>query len=313
MTMGKTISMINWKGGVGKTTLTLHIAAGLIELNKKVLVVDLDPQCNLSFLALGVQKYVDNVYKNGIVTLKNVFDCYFNNQSIVSNQAIQRKLVKSSPGYVYSNLDIILSHQDLVLLDLKLAKNHKAGRDHKEDTKFEIEKISVLYELLSQVKEEYDYILLDCPPNVNLVTQNAFFASDYYIVPAIPDFLSTTGISLINDFMKEFNNDFSSMCQYVGLVDKYVPTEFGGIIFNMVDEYGEEPKKTHLDTISAIKRQFPNMVFGSYLTDGDGISSASSINIPVYSYTDLPRSNQNGKKQAGYLMKIVKEFVNKIV
>ncbi|WP_312942708.1 AAA family ATPase [Oscillibacter sp.] len=310
--MAITISMINWKGGVGKTTLTLHVAAGLALRNKKVLVVDLDPQCNLSFLSLGLQKYIDNTYKNGMKTLKNVFDGYFDNEEVSSNNVIQKKLIVSSPGKVYTDLDIVLSHQDLVLLDLKLARNHKAGKDHKEDTRFEIDKISILHKLLSQVKQDYDYIFLDCPPNVNLVTQNAFFTSDYYLVPAIPDFLSTTGISLISNFMDDFNKDFNGMCAYAGLEEAYTPTKFAGIIFNMVDEYGGRPKQTHLETIDSIKKQFSNKVFTNYLTDGDGISAAASINIRVFAYDDLPRSNQNAKKQSEYLFGIVDEIIAKV-
>lgn len=310
--MAITISMMNWKGGVGKTTLALHIASGLVLKKKKVLLVDLDPQCNLSFLALGLQKYIDNVYNKNMTTLKNVFDLYFENKESYPSDIIHAKLVASSPNNVYKKLDIILSHQDLVLLDLRLATNHKAGTNHKENTRFEIEKISVLHKLLSQVKNDYDYIFLDCPPNVNLVTQNAFFTSDYYIVPAIPDFLSTTGISLISNFMDKFNSDFINMCEYADLNETYNSTKFGGIIFNMVDEYGDKPKKTHLETITSIRKQFPDKVFKNYLTDGDGISSAASINIRVFAYDSLPRANQNGKKQATYLSNIVDEIVNKI-
>lgn len=101
--------------------------------------------------------------------------------------------------------------------------------------------------------------------------------------------------------MQDFNKDFKSMCQYAGVEEKYKETRFGGIIFNMVDEYGGVPKKTHQETISLIKKQFPGKVFDNYLTDGDGIATASSINIPVYAFADLPRANQNGEKQAEYL------------
>lgn len=72
------ISMINWKGGVGKTTMTLHLAAGLATpRSKRVLLIDLDAQCNLSFLAVGLSSYVDHAYKNNRTTLKSVFDAYF--------------------------------------------------------------------------------------------------------------------------------------------------------------------------------------------------------------------------------------------
>lgn len=311
--MAITISMINWKGGVGKTTLTLHLAAGLAHRNKRILMIDLDAQCNLSFLALGVDRYVNEVYGNNSNTLKDLFDCYFKNEIICTDDLIHQGLVRSAPGRIFKRLDTILSHQDLVLLDLKLAKTQKAGRDHKESTRFEIEKIAVLHQILSKVRNQYDYIFLDCPPNVNLVTQNAFFTSDYYIVPAIPDFLSTTGISLIDKFMQDFNKDFKSMCEYSGIEEEYKETRFGGIIFNMVDEYRGMPKKTHQETISLIERQFPGKVFENYLTDGDGIATASSINIPVYAFADLPRANQNGEKQAGYLNDIIDELITKIV
>ena len=102
------------------------------------------------------------------------------------------------------------------------------------------------------------------------------------------------------------------MCEYAG-VKGYKETRFGGIIFNMVDEYGGVPKRTHQETISLIEKQFPGKVFENYLTDGDGIAAASSINVPVYAFADLPRANQNGEKQAEYLNDIIDELIAKII
>jgi chromosome partitioning protein len=312
--MGKVVSMINWKGGVGKSTLTLHLGIGLQKKTKnRVLIVDLDPQCNLSFLAMGVDSYVKKVYKDNTSTLKDVFDCYFNDNPVDVNQIVQEKLVNSSPGYIYTMVDTILSHQELVLIDLQLARSKKAGKDHKEETRFEIEKLSILASLLSQVKDDYDYILLDCPPNVNIVTQNAFYASDYFVVPAIPDFLSTTGISLIVDYMEKFNSSFAGMHSYADLSTPYVDTKFGGVIFNMVDEYGGGPKATHNETIQTVSSQHLGKVFDRYITDGDGISAAGSVNLPVYSFDHLPRSRDNAKKQSEYLELLVDEFITRIV
>ncbi|KAB2951076.1 AAA family ATPase [Heliorestis acidaminivorans] len=312
--MAKVISMINWKGGVGKTTLTLHIGIGLNRATRgRILLVDLDPQCNLSFLALGVEDYVNKVYKQKTPTLKSIFDGYFNDSKISANDVILTKSVNRSPGIVYSNVDIMLSHQELVLLDLTLARSRKAGRDHKEETRNEIEKLAILNRVLSQIKDMYEYILLDCPPNVNLVTQNAFYASDYYVVPAIPDFLSTTGISLIKDYMKGFNKDFNGMHSYAGIEEIYNETKFGGIIFNMVDERNGGPKQTHAEAFKSVSLQHPGDVFKKYVTDGDGISVAASVNLPVYAHSYLPRSNPNAKKQSEYLTDLVDEFIKKIV
>ena len=92
--MANIISMINWKGGVGKSTLTMHLGIGLmrrVENRARVLLVDLDPQCNLSFLALGVTKYVNEVYNNNIATLKEIFDSYFSSKPFKTNSAILKQ------------------------------------------------------------------------------------------------------------------------------------------------------------------------------------------------------------------------------
>ena len=175
-----------------------------------------------------------------------------------------------------------------------------------------MEKLSIIHNALSQVADDYDYIFIDCPPNINLVTQNALFASEYYLIPAIPDFLSTIGISLIKDKMDELNTDFKSMIDYSGMQINYNETEFSGIIFNMVDEYGEGPKDTHNKTINSVSAQHPGKVFRNYLTDGDGISVASENNYAVYSYDYLPKSKQNAEKQASYLNDIVDELIGLI-
>lgn len=313
--MSKVVSMINWKGGVGKTTLTLHIAAGLASRHhKKVLLIDLDPQCNLSFLAIGASSYIKHAYNNNGPTLKNVFDNYFDRTPTNANDIILEKQVRARAGRVYTQVGMVLSHQELTLLDMKLAREKRSGKDHREETKFEIEKISVIKNIIDLVSDEYDYVLLDCPPNVNLVTQNAFYASDYYVVPAIPDFLSTVGISLIRKYMDQFNTDYKSMWDYAGLPGSYSNNEFGGIIFNMVDEYRGGPKDGHQQIIDNVRsQQGPDLIFTNYVTDGDGISTASQMNLPVFAYQDLPRAHQNAEKQAQYLERIVDEFVAKII
>lgn len=313
--MPQVVSMINWKGGVGKTTLTLHLAAGLAgRHSKRVLLVDLDAQCNLSFLSIGASSYIAHAYTNNGPTLKNVFDDYFSHKSSTAADVILNKQVRARAGRVYTQVGMILSHQELTLLDLKLAREKRSGRDHREETKFEIEKLSIIKNLIDSVADEYDFVLLDCPPNVNLVTQNAFFASHYYVVPAIPDFLSTVGISLIKQYMEQFNSDYTSMWDYAGLPGTYVDTTFGGIIFNMVDEYGGGPKDGHKQIMRSTTSQLgKTSVFKNYVTDGDGISAAAQMNLPVYAYSDLPRAHQNAEKQAGYLERVVDEFISRII
>lgn len=313
--MSIVVSMINWKGGVGKTSLTLHLAAGLATRHsKRVLLIDLDAQCNLSFLAVGLSSYVDHTYKKNGPTLKKIFDSYFDRVPVKPADVILEKRVRARAGRIYTQVGIVLSHQELTLLDMKLAREKRSGKDHREETRFEIEKLSVIKNIIDSVADDYDYVLLDCPPNVNLVTQNAFFASDYYVVPAIPDFLSTVGISLINKYMEQFNQDYRSMWAYAGLPGAYIDTKFGGIIFNMVDEYRGGPKDGHQQIINSTVSQLgTGAVFENYVTDGDGMSAAAQMNLPVFAFSDLPRSQQNAEKQAIYLGRVVDEFHKRII
>lgn len=309
------VSMINWKGGVGKTSLTLHLAAGLASRHaKRVLLIDLDAQCNLSFMAVGLSDYIKHTYQDSGATLKSVFDAYFDRTNLQPKDVILEKRVRARAGKIFTKVDIILSHQELTLLDMKLAREKRSGKDHREETRFEIEKLSVIKNVIDAVAGDYDYVLIDCPPNVNLVTQNAFFASDYYVVPAIPDFLSTVGISLITKYMDQFNQDYRSMWSYAGLPGAYTDTKFGGIIFNMVDEYGGGPKDGHQQIMNSTAAQLgTKAAFTNYVTDGDGMSAAAQVNLPVFAYTDLPRSQQNAEKQAEYLNRVVDEFHKRIV
>ena len=104
------------------------------------------------------------------------------------------------------------------------------------------------------------------------------------------------------------------MWSYAGLPGTYADTKFGGIIFNMVDEYKGTPKDGHNQIIqSTINQQGEDSVFSNYVTDGDGISAAAQMNLPVFAYSDLPRAHQNAQKQAEYMGWVVDEFVTRII
>lgn len=309
--MAKIISMINWKGGVGKSTLTLHLGLGLMlenEVRPKVLLIDLDPQCNLSYLSLGVTKYVDLVYKKKKPTLKNIFDDYFDGKKTDTRAAILKQPLDAGNNQVWLNVDLLPSHHELVLVDMRLAREKKSGSTHKQETEFELDKMAIIKRAIEQVEDEYDYIILDCPPNINLVTQNAFFASQSYLIPAIPDFLSTVGISLIKDEMDKLNKSFKGMIQYSDSQIPYENAEMLGIVFNMVKEYADKPKSTHDGTIEEVKKQHKGMAFDNYVTHGDGISVAAENNLTVYSHNSLPKSRQNAEKQSIYLRRVANEL-----
>ncbi|MGW8113312.1 ParA family protein, partial [Klebsiella pneumoniae] len=240
------------------------------------------------------------------------FDDYFDGKQFHTRDAIIKQPITASPGQVWINVDLLPSHHELVLVDMMLAREKKSASTHQKETELELDKMAIIKKAIDQVAEDYDYIILDCPPNINLVTQNAFFASELYLIPAIPDFLSTVGISLIKSEMDKLNKNFRGMIQYSNSSIEFNDTEMLGIIFNMVDEYNKKPKETHEDTINDVKKQHPNMVFNNYITAGDGISVASENNLTVFSHSSLPRSKPNAEKQSEYLTQVVSELYEKL-
>jgi len=312
--MAKVVSMINWKGGVGKTTATLNIGVGLAKFQEfgksNVLLVDLDPQTNLSYSSMGIDDYIEWAYTNKKSTLKDLYDDYLNNKSDFDvNDALVKDAIKST-----SNVHLLPSHLDLIFIDMKLARKREGSTELESMAGEELKKLSILSNIFKEIEENYDYIICDCPPNFNLVTQNAIFASEAFIIPALPDFLSTVGMQQI---VHEVSNLNKRVRKYIALYDEkieYIDTELKGIIFTRVKEHGGMPKESHRYTINRVKNEFEGKVFGDgdkYIIDGDGLVKASDSFLPIYDYArtyNLPVAD----KQAKQYKECTEEFFNKV-
>jgi len=158
--MSKIIAFANHKGGTGKTTTAVNVAAFLQQAGKQVLIIDLDPQSNIS-LCLGVEETAGGIYealRTGVLTAPTPY--------------------RSGGG-----IDIIPSSLDLAAAEMELTA--EAGREY------------ILKELLSDARAKYDYILLDCPPSLGLLTLNGLTATDIVIIPVQADFLAVRGVTKI--------------------------------------------------------------------------------------------------------------------
>ena len=300
-------SVMNMKGGVGKTTLTHHLATGLTMRRKRTLMIDLDPQCSLSLLAVG-HSYYEKV-KSGTPTIKKLFEGFLTQSPPKATDLILKKTVTSSKGHIYNHVDIVFSHENLTSIDAKLNRFRRPDHeDHEDLTSLEVAKLSVLKQFLDEVATDYDYVFIDCPASLHPVAKNAIFASDYFLVPTRPDHLSTVGLPTIQRQIEDLNRRFQSLCSYIGL--PYTPTQYAGVIFNMVDEHKGSPKRNDLQYINSVRAQEPNSVFENYLVEGDAITQAAQKHHPLYAFETS--KDEKIRRQIDNLQKIITEFMIRV-
>lgn len=205
----KVVSVINYKGGVGKTTITSNIAAYAASQGKRVLMIDLDPQTNLTFSFMSSKEWEDEYAKSK--TLKNFFRPIINGSS---KRISLRSLV--IPLEVQGlNMGLISSHLELIDIDTDLAACLGGANINIMNRNF-LRVHSHLREGLSKLKSDYDLILIDCPPNFNTVVKNAITASDYYLVPAKMDYLSTLGIEQLHRNTTKYVKSYNEYVAQVG-------------------------------------------------------------------------------------------------
>lgn len=195
--------MINWKGGVGKTTCAINLAAEWAIMGNKVLVIDIDAQASASVYLYTEVKYKEEYYNPIAEAFKN------RNEVKASKEiAIQKSIFGIFADVIHDemafnkNYGVKCSLGGLNYLDLIPSTFYLNELSQLIVSASSTEGISSFNVMLSGLKRhgllnDYDYIIIDCPPNLNLITLNAIFASDYFLIPTVPDLLSTLGLPLL--------------------------------------------------------------------------------------------------------------------
>ncbi|CAK0741865.1 chromosome partitioning protein [uncultured Gammaproteobacteria bacterium] len=278
------VSVINYKGGVGKTTLTANLAAELAWQGKKVLVLDLDPQASLTFSFIAPDQWQKSFEKDK--TIKAWFDAQDTLNPVSLQSLINRPEKVCTALNGRGCLDVIYSHLGLINVDLELATK-LAGANLEQAKRNFISVHSRLAQGLNNLPaRSYDVVLIDCPPNFNIVTKTALVASNYILVPARPDYLSTMGIDYlirsINRLIKDYN-DYAELNQ--GAPVKRIDPRILYIVFMMIQEYGEVPIAAHRQYIAETKRNVRLTgikVMDNYIKRNDTIfGQAPAFGVPV--------------------------------
>jgi chromosome partitioning protein len=201
----KVVSLINMKGGVAKTTLAINIADCLAARhNKKVLLIDVDPQFNATQCLLSPEEYMDYLQSDGDTILK-VFDRssrVLAGAAIKNSQSTPKALESINVLSVKNNLDILPGNLELYRLEMAPGD----GREHR------------LKNYLAKVSDIYDYVVIDTPPTPSVWMTSALIASDYYLIPVKADPISLTGIDLLRSIIEEKKENFGLTLQCAGLV-----------------------------------------------------------------------------------------------
>ncbi|NCB15258.1 MAG: ParA family protein [Synergistales bacterium] len=280
---------MNYKGGVGKTTVTANLAAALAKRGKRVLAIDLDPQSSLSFSFFHVDEWKQKFAETK--TIKNWYDAFIDKDF---NWNLERLVVDPKLQIRGSGkLHLICSHLALINIEIELSSKLSGSTERELRNNF-LRVHSRLAQGLKSLDGRYDVVLIDCPPSFNIVTKTAVAASDYLLVPTIPDYLSTLGIDYLNNKVESLVETYN---RYVDICEdhefNHISPVVLGVLFTMIQLSAGIPIRAQQPFIRDVrKREYP--VFETMLRENRTMySNISATPLPVILRRGAGQTQQN--------------------
>lgn len=246
--MGKIISLVNQKGGVGKTTTSINLAASLGILNKKVLLVDLDPQGN-STTGVGVEKG----------------DLNYSIYEALNGSASIKDTIKNTK---YKNLDLIPATITLAGIEVEFIDKAKENPNFIRSAQ--------LKRILSEIRDNYDYILIDCPPSLTILTINALTASDSVLIPVQCEYFALEGIMQLLNTIKQARKSLNPSL------------DIEGVVLTMLDSR----TNLGLEVVENVRGFFREKVYDTIIPRLIRLTEAPSHGKPIANYDPTSRGTE---------------------